>query len=203
MDTHAEAVAVFRPPAPAVLPQGGHPVAYKPPPPAEQLADFAVPPKGILTAPFLPIQIPKGPSSSTYAPPPAKAFQASTDAEMGEDISGPEFEGAETSWLYLFNVGVKKLATLLGEAICYNIVNYQSGHTYSPAEFDIVVDVFLDMVVEARKCDEIRWKYLDAISDLCLSRKASFSIIKPGSNKPQAFVFSDSTLGRGSKSLPF
>jgi hypothetical protein len=65
------------------------------------------------------------------------------------------------------------------------------------------VDVFRDLVIEARKCDEIRWKYLETILDLWLSRKASFSIIKPGSTKPQAFVFSDSTLGRGTKSLPF
>jgi hypothetical protein len=71
------------------------------------------------------------------------------------------------------------------------------------ADFDILVDVFRDLVIEARRCDEIRWKYLGIILDLCLSRKATFSTIKPGSTNPQAFVFSDSTLGRGSKRLQF
>jgi hypothetical protein len=34
MGTHAKAAAEFRPPAPEVVPKGGRPVAYKPPPPA-------------------------------------------------------------------------------------------------------------------------------------------------------------------------
>jgi hypothetical protein len=123
VDTHAIAVAEFRPPAPDVAPKGGPAVAYKPPPPADQLADFSVPPKGSVVAPATPIQIPKGPSSSNYVPPPAKAFQVFSDAQISEEISGPEFEGATVDWLYLFNVGVKKLATLLGEEICYKVVN--------------------------------------------------------------------------------
>jgi hypothetical protein len=153
--------------------------------------------------PATPTQIPKGPALSTYAPPPAKAFQAFTDDPMVEEICGLDFEGAPVDWLYLFNVGVKKLAMLLGAEICHKVVNYQAGHTYVQAEFDILVDVFRDLVIEARKCDEIHWKYLNIILDLCLSRKATFSTIKPGSTKPQAFVFSDSTLGRGPKSLQF
>jgi hypothetical protein len=59
------------------------------------------------------------------------------------------------------------------------------------------------MVIAIRKCGEIRWKFLNPILDLFLSRKAIFGRLKPGGTKRDAFVFSESTLGQGEKSLPF
>jgi hypothetical protein len=174
LDSYSVAVAENRPLAPPIDPKGvpgpsPKPVAAVKPPPAEVLADLSVPPKGPTLTPPMPIQFATSPSASSLAPPPAEAPLPITNDPVISEYGGTEVAGADVDWCSLFNVGVKELAVLLGAEIRHNIQNYREGHTYLPDEFDMLVDVFRDMVIAARKCDEIRWKCLDPVLDLLLS----------------------------------
>jgi hypothetical protein len=144
------------------------------------MAEFPFAPRGIPEIshpkpPPIPVQfVAKSSVANILGPPPAGAPPNVPEELNVFRYDSTEVTDANAEWCSLLNTGVKKLAILLGPEIRHNIEGYREGHTYNVEEMDTLIDVSRAMIAAARKCKEIRWKFLDQIFELLESRKAVF-----------------------------
>jgi hypothetical protein len=178
-------VAKFCPEPRPPIPKGAPGPCPKPlpkfkPPPAEVMAEFPVLPKGILETsrskpPPVPVQfIAKVLQLTFLGLLRQKLPQLSQKSLIRSAMIQLKLLQLTRHGALCLNSGVKKLAILLSPEVRHRIEGYREGHTYNVEEMDTLIDVSRAMIAAARKCKEIRWKFLDQIFELLESRKAVF-----------------------------